>query len=258
MTTEQWSAYWNSLDPASQAYYTQFVAFLPLSQTNVADRSFLRVDTTPRTQLTDPNLKHVQLPRLLLPTLNNKLLTNRVPLLLLLLPRRLRLLRELMLRKVVQELMVLFHLLLGCKTVGNSLCFVTNSIFCFSSYFFASCCLRETLSQHLGSRPATVARLGDCDSGPTFTDLSLSLPFLSPSHNISTPALSNHARHVHEWFISRTYLPNSSSKSFKTLLIPRTDQHPSSTSLPSVKPFTVSPPLSLASTLSSQTDGSIG
>jgi len=23
MTTEQWSAYWNSLDPASQAYYTQ-------------------------------------------------------------------------------------------------------------------------------------------------------------------------------------------------------------------------------------------
>ncbi|GAA5899856.1 KH domain-containing protein [Sporobolomyces salmoneus] len=26
MTTEQWSAYWNSLDPASQAYYTQYYA----------------------------------------------------------------------------------------------------------------------------------------------------------------------------------------------------------------------------------------
>jgi len=25
MTTEQWTAYWNSLDPASQAYYTQYV-----------------------------------------------------------------------------------------------------------------------------------------------------------------------------------------------------------------------------------------
>jgi len=27
MTTEQWTAYWNSLDPASQAYYTQYVFF---------------------------------------------------------------------------------------------------------------------------------------------------------------------------------------------------------------------------------------
>ena len=103
MTTEQWTAYWNSLDPASQAYYTQYVGIGLSLLSSVAigsdDPFSFRADTTQRTQLMDNNLKHQPL---------------KLPLLRVLLHLHHR---QMMRRKVEEVLMVLYRLHLDCREV---------------------------------------------------------------------------------------------------------------------------------------------